>query len=157
MPGEARWVFAGESNSVHLSGYFEAAVAVGPFARLCFHQSGRAAEGPAAGVESHALFADPDNAGAAFTQQAHRLMSDAGARTEQESSNGGRRDVGNASGVFGCDGVVVAMQKASLQIDERKPFPHAGELIWRRGTQLTDGCHVRPSRASSDHSRMPWP
>ena len=74
------------------------------------------------------MFADPDDPGAAVCQDAHRLVGDAGAGAEQQCADGGRRDVGDAVGVLGGDGVVFAVQGAAFEVDEGEAVAHPGEF-----------------------------
>lgn len=88
------------------------------------------------------MFSDPGNRGSALPEDAHRLVGDAGAGAEQESSDGGGGDVCGAVGILGGDRVGVAVDGAAFQVDEGDAFRGAGEMPRRESAPFTDRCHL---------------
>jgi hypothetical protein len=131
VAGQGGGILAGEPHPVHLTSHIKARTAVGPLGGLRLDQGRRAVERSSAGVEAHALLAHPHHAGPAVTEQAHRLMGDAGTGAEQQRPDRRGRDVGRAVGVLGRDGVVFPVQDATFQVDEGDTVSHPSELTWR--------------------------
>lgn len=74
------------------------------------------------------MLADPRDSRAGVTENGHRLVGDAGSRSEQEGSDGGGRDVRHPVRVLRGDRVGVPVHGAPLQVDEGQTVPDPGEF-----------------------------
>lgn len=144
LHGQAGGVLAGEAHGVHLAGHAQSGAGVGHEVGLDLQQAGGAGQGAAVGVVAHAVFADPDGGGAAFGEQHHGLLGDVGAGAEEQCAEGGGGDVDGSAFVGGGDGVVVAVDDAVFQVEERQAVLGAEELGERDGAGAGDVRHGTP-------------
>lgn len=128
VPSETIDIFLRKAHAVHLARDFQAGAPVGPFCGLRFHEGRGAIEGSTTGIEAHAMLTHPDDSRPAVPEDAHRLVGDPGAGTQQQGSDGGGGDMDNAVGVLSGDGVVLAVQGAAFEVDEGDSITHASEF-----------------------------
>ncbi len=103
------------------------------------------------GVVPHAVLADPDRGGPAFSEQDHGLLTDIGAGPEQQCAERPGRDANRGAGTSGGDGVGVPVDHAMFEIHEREPILHTSELGQRgEGEQAAAVAFGRADAVSQD-------